>query len=90
MRRLYKQALPTAMSTHQNPSQGESTTHPSHASPQDRQLDDEPQYVPAKQPKTFARDQSTLSAGVGGNGKNKGNCRYCGIPGHWAKECCKK
>ena len=22
--------------------------------------------------------------------KRKGNCRYCGIPGHWAKECRKK
>jgi hypothetical protein len=39
---LYKTALPAAMSTRQNPSQGEAPAkNPSHVSPQDRQLDED-------------------------------------------------
>jgi hypothetical protein len=42
----------------------------------------------AAKPITSARP--TPRVGAGGNNKKKGDCRYCGIPGHWAKECRKK
>ncbi|XP_040254011.1 uncharacterized protein [Aegilops tauschii subsp. strangulata] len=46
-------------------------------------------------PKNLHGGSGRGQGGGRGNGgpatpKQKGNCRYCGIPGHWAKECRKK
>jgi hypothetical protein len=42
-------------------------------------------------PKQLAGEKGGNGGGTsGGTERRKGNCRYCGKPGHWAKECRKK